>query len=182
MLVGESVIRIGISCFYVALSTGSCQNPAHHTIYCGTTQMSKLVAIGNDHAGLALKQALIPELEALGFTAVNLGTDTLDSVDYPDYGQMIAQHVAEGRVAFGVAICGSGIGISIACNRVASVRAALCHTGLHAELARKHNDANVLALGARLIGVEEAKECVRRFLTTKFEGGRHESRVAKLGA
>lgn len=143
--------------------------------------MSKLVAIGNDHAGLALKQALLSEIETLGFTAVNLGTDTLDSVDYPDYGQKIAQHVADGRVAFGIAICGSGIGISIACNRTPSVRAALCHTGLTAELSRKHNDANVLALGARLIGIEEAKECVRRFLTTKFEGGRHADRVKKLG-
>ena len=142
--------------------------------------MSKLVAIGNDHAGLVLKQALIPEIEALGFAVVNLGTDTLDSVDYPDYGQKLAEYIAGGRAGFGIAICGSGIGISIACNRTPGVRAALCHTGLHAELARKHNDANVLALGARLIGIEEAKECVRRFLTTSFEGGRHAGRVAKL--
>lgn len=142
--------------------------------------MSKRIAVGNDHAGLALKEALAPEIEALGFTLVNLGTDTHESVDYPDYGAQLAQHVAQGHAAFGIAICGSGIGISIACNRVAGVRAALCHTGLHAELARKHNDANVLALGARMIGIEEAKECVRRFLTTSFEGGRHAARVAKL--
>ena len=142
--------------------------------------MNKLIAIGNDHAGLALKQALIPEIEALGFTVINLGTDTDASVDYPDYGNKIAQHIADGKAEFGIAICGSGIGISIACNRHKAVRAALCHTGLHAELSRKHNNANVLALGGRMIGVEEAKECVRRFLGTSFEGGRHENRVTKL--
>jgi len=143
--------------------------------------MGKRVAIGNDHAGLELKHALASEVESLGFTLVNLGTDTSESVDYPDYGQKIAQHVTSGKADFGIAICGSGIGISIACNRISGARAALCHTGLHAELARKHNNANVLALGARLIGVEEAKECVRRFLNTEFEGGRHEQRVTKLG-
>ncbi|MFZ4126269.1 MAG: ribose 5-phosphate isomerase B [Rickettsiales bacterium] len=143
--------------------------------------MNKRVAIANDHAGLALKQALVSEIESLGFTVENLGTDSDASVDYPDYGQKIAKHIADGHAVFGIAICGSGVGISIACNRVAGVRAALCQTGLTAELARKHNNANVLALGARLIGIEEAKECVRRFLTTTFEGGRHESRVKKLG-
>jgi ribose 5-phosphate isomerase B len=143
--------------------------------------MNNIVAIGNDHAGLALKQMLLAEIESLGFAVENLGTDSEASVDYPDYGQKVATQVADGHALFGIAICGSGVGISIACNRVAGVRAALCQTGLTAELARKHNDANVLALGARLIGAEEAKECVRRFLTTKFEGGRHESRVKKLG-
>ena len=143
--------------------------------------MNKRVAIANDHAGLALKQALVSEIESLGFTVENLGTDSDASVDYPDYGQKVAKHIADGHAAFGIAICGSGVGISIACNKVAGVRAALCQTGLAAELSRKHNNANVLALGARLIGVEEAKECVRRFLTTTFEGGRHESRVKKLG-
>ncbi len=143
--------------------------------------MNNTVAIGNDHAGLALKQALVTEIESLGFHVVNMGTDSDASVDYPDYGQKVAKQIADGKAAFGIAICGSGVGISIACNRVAGVRAALCHTGLTAELARKHNNANVLALGARLIGIEEAKECVRRFLTTAFEGGRHESRVQKLG-
>lgn len=143
--------------------------------------MNNIVAIGNDHAGLALKQMLIPQIEALGFRVINLGSDSDASVDYPDYGAQVAEAVVSGRARFGIAICGSGIGISIACNRTLRVRAALCHTGLMAELARKHNDANVLALGARLIGVEEAKECVHRFLTTDFEGGRHEQRVKKLG-
>ena len=143
--------------------------------------MSKTVAIGNDHAGVALKNALLPTLAACGFEALDLGTATTDSVDYPDYGTAVAHAVTQGKAQFGIAICGSGIGISIAANRVAGARAALCHSGLAAELSRLHNDANILALGARLIGEAEAKECVTRFLTTAFEGGRHEARVKKLG-
>jgi ribose 5-phosphate isomerase B len=143
--------------------------------------MNKVVAIANDHAGVALKQALLRDIEAHGFTALNLGTDSADSVDYPDYGRKLAEAVASGKARFGIAICGSGIGISIAANRVPGARAALCATGLAAELSRQHNDANILALGARLIGEQEAKECVRRFLTTEFEGGRHGKRVEKLG-
>jgi ribose 5-phosphate isomerase B len=143
--------------------------------------LSKPVAIANDHAGLMLKQLLVSELAALGFTALDLGTHTADSVDYPDYGSAVAKAVTDGSAQFGIAICGSGIGISIAANRVAGARAALCSTGLAAELSRQHNDANILCLGARLIGDAEAKECVKRFLTTAFEGGRHTKRVEKLG-
>lgn len=143
--------------------------------------MNKVVAIANDHAGVELKRALVSEIEAHGFTVLNLGTDTVDSVDYPDYGKKIAEAVTSGKAQFGVAICGSGVGISIAANRIKGARAALCHSGITAQLARQHNDANILALGARLIGAEEAKECVRRFLTTAFEGGRHTQRVEKLG-
>ena len=143
--------------------------------------LKPIVAIANDHAGLALKEALLPEIAACGFTAMDLGTNSPDSVDYPDYGYRVADAVTNGTAQFGIAICGSGIGISIAANRKAGARAALCSTGLMAELSRKHNDANILALGARLIGIEEAKECVRRFLTTEFEGGRHAVRVTKLG-
>lgn len=143
--------------------------------------MSKVVAIANDHAGVALKDVLLAELNALGFTPLDLGTNSSDSVDYPDYGKLVADAVAHGRAQFGIAICGSGIGISIAANRHPGIRAALCSTGLAAELSRQHNDANVLCLGARLIGDGEAKECVRRFLTTSFEGGRHQRRVEKLG-
>ncbi len=128
-----------------------------------------------------LKQLLVSELAALGFTALDLGTHTADSVDYPDYGSAVAKAVTDGSAQFGIAICGSGIGISIAANRVAGARAALCSTGLAAELSRQHNDANILCLGARLIGDAEAKECVKRFLTTAFEGGRHTKRVEKLG-
>ena len=133
--------------------------------------MSHIVAIANDHAGVALKALLLPEVAACGFTALDLGTATTDSVDYPDYGYLVADAVTAGRAQFG---------ISIAANRKAGARAALCQTGLAAELSRQHNDANILALGARLIGEAEAKECVRRFLTTKFEGGRHGIRVKKL--
>ena len=143
--------------------------------------MNHTVAIANDHAGVALKQLLMGEVNACGFTPIDLGTNTTDSVDYPDYGNLVAKAVADGRAHFGIAICGSGIGISIAANRHAGIRAALCSSGLAAELSRRHNDANILCLGARLIGDAEAKECVKRFLTTPFEGGRHAARVSKLG-
>ena len=112
--------------------------------------MNKTVAIANDHAGLMLKQLLLGEIEQLGFTALDLGTNTADSVDYPDFGNAVAKAVTDGRAQFGIAICGSGIGISIAANRHKGIRAALCSTGLAAELSRQHNDANILCLGARL--------------------------------
>ena len=143
--------------------------------------MNQIVAIANDHAGVALKQALLPHIAACGFTVTDLGTHTTDSVDYPDYGHRVATEIASGNAQFGVAICGSGIGISIAANRVAGARAALCHSGLTAQLSRQHNNANILCLGARLIGEAEAAECVQRFLTTAYEAGRHEVRVEKLG-
>lgn len=144
--------------------------------------MKSVVAIANDHAGVALKHALLPEIVACGFTPLDLGTNQPDSpVDYPDYGFIAADAVLHGRAEFAIAICGSGIGISIAANRKPGARAALCHTGLEAQLSRQHNDANILCLGARLIGEAEAKECVRRFLATAFEGGRHAARVEKLG-
>lgn len=140
----------------------------------------RVVALGSDHAGVALKSVLIPVVEACGFTALDLGTHGAASVDYPDYGAKVAHSILAGDATFGIAICGSGIGISIAANRFSGIRAALCHSGLAAELSRKHNDANVLALGARLIGEAEAKECAERFLSTAFEGGRHQARVEKL--
>lgn len=143
--------------------------------------MAAIVAFANDHAGLSLKEPLMELARAAGYEILNLGTDSEDSVDYPDYGKKIAQAVTEGKAEFGIAICGSGIGISIAANRVAGARAALCQTGLSAQLAREHNNANILCLGARFIGVEEAKECAARFLQTTFAGGRHEARVNKLG-
>lgn len=139
------------------------------------------LAIANDHAGLALKAALIPMLEARGFEVLNLGTDSADSVDYPDYGDAIARAILEGEANFGIAICGSGIGISIAANRHPGIRAALVHNIETATLARQHNDANVLCLGARFMSTEEATRCVEAFLTTAFEGGRHQRRVKKLG-
>ena len=138
------------------------------------------VAIASDHAGVTLKAALLRSLEEKGYTVLDLGTHGTESVDYPDFADALAAALADGRAARGVAVCGTGIGISIALNRHRHVRAALCHDGSSARLAREHNDANVLALGARLIGEEVAKDCLAVFLDTAFAGGRHGRRVAKL--
>ncbi|MGE0253870.1 MAG: ribose 5-phosphate isomerase B [Alphaproteobacteria bacterium] len=139
------------------------------------------VALAADHAGFALKQQLKDEVAALGYAVLDLGTDSEASVDYPDYGRAAAAAVADGRAAKAVIVCGTGIGISIAANRQSGVRAAVCTDVTAARLARQHNDANVLALGSRLIGSEVARDCVRAFLATEFEGGRHARRVAALG-
>ncbi len=144
--------------------------------------MNPVVAIANDHAGVALKEALLPDIEACGFTPLDLGTDSADSVDYPDYGTLAALAVTQNRAQYAVIICGSGIGISIAANRIPGARAALCTTPEMATLAREHNDANILALGARITDDTTARDCLKRFLTTPFEGGeRHTRRIEKLG-
>jgi len=140
-----------------------------------------LIAIASDHAGFDLKGLVKAELEAMGLRVLDLGTDGPDSVDYPDFADALAAALRDGRAGRGVLVCGTGIGISIAANRHRHIRAALCHDAAGARLARAHNDANVLVLGARLIGTEVAKDCVRTFFGTPFEGGRHERRVAKLG-
>jgi ribose 5-phosphate isomerase B len=142
--------------------------------------MPKCVAVAADHGGFDLKTLLLPELSALGFVVLDLGTGAREPVDYPDFAAAVAGAIEDGRADSGLLICGSGIGMSIAANRRPSVRAALCHDGLTARLARQHNDANVLVLGGRLIGPEAAKECLRIFFSTKFDGGRHAARVAKL--
>ncbi len=141
----------------------------------------KPIALASDHAGYELKTALAGELEAAGHAVLDLGTDGPDSVDYPDFGHALAAAIRDGRASRGIAVCGTGIGISIALNRHSGVRAALCHDMTSARLAREHNDANVLALGARLIGSEAAKDCLKVFLDTEFAEGRHVGRVAKLG-
>lgn len=141
----------------------------------------EVIAIAADHAGFDLKTTLVRELEQMGYRVLDLGTNGPDSVDYPDFGRKVAAAIAGGQAGKGVAICGTGIGISIAANRQPGIRAALCHDVLTARLARQHNDANILALGARVIGAEMAKDCLKAFLTTEFEGGRHAARVAKLG-
>jgi ribose 5-phosphate isomerase B len=141
----------------------------------------RVVAIASDHAGYGLKQELAEELGKLGAQLLDLGTHDEQSVDYPDFGHAIADAIENGRAERGVLVCGTGIGISIAANRNPAVRAAPCHDATITRLARQHNDANVLALGARTIGAEVAKDCLRVFLETPFEGGRHERRVAKLG-
>ena len=142
----------------------------------------EIIAIASDHAGFEYKDVLKRQLTDWGYGVLDLGTDSTASVDYPDFGRRLAQAVAEGKVRRGVIICGTGIGISIAANREPKVRAALCHDATSARLARQHNDANVLALGARLTGLEVARDTLRTFLDTEFEGGRHQGRVAKLGA
>lgn len=139
------------------------------------------VAVASDHAGYDLKQEIVAYLKQLGHEAIDLGTHDGISVDYPEYGKKLGQAVADGSAERGIAICGSGIGISIAANRIPGVRAALCGDGLMAKLSRQHNNANVLALGARLIGSETAKDCVVTFLDTAYEGGRHDRRVEMLG-
>lgn len=138
------------------------------------------IAIGADHAGFELKTAMIGELDSMGFEVLDMGTDSEASVDYPDFGYAVAQAVTRGQALRGVLICGTGVGISIAANRHPGIRAALCTHGEVARLAREHNDANVLALGARITGIEIARECVRQFLSTEFAGGRHQRRVDKL--
>ncbi len=140
----------------------------------------RLVALGADHAGFQLKDALKADLADGGYDVLDLGTSGPASVDYPDFGKAVAEAVASGRADLGVVVCGTGIGISIAANRNPGVRAALCHSGLEARLAREHNDANVLCLGERLIGVVVAEGCLETFLSTEFVGGRHGKRVQKL--
>ncbi|MCE3232421.1 MAG: rpiB [Rickettsiaceae bacterium] len=142
--------------------------------------MIQPIAIASDHAGFALKEILKQEADSLGYKVTDFGTNSTDSVDYPDYGYMVANSVASGETKFGVVICGSGVGISIAANRNPKIRAALCHNADIAKLARQHNDANVLALGARVVDEKTAKECLKVFLNTEFEGGRHQGRVEKL--
>jgi ribose 5-phosphate isomerase B len=138
------------------------------------------IAIASDHAALALKSALVEYLLSAGHDVSDLGPHDENSVDYPDYGYKLAAAVADGTAERGIALCGSGIGISIAVNRNPAARAALVSEPLSARLAREHNDANVIAMGARLIGIEMAKACLDAFLTTEFGGDRHQRRVDKL--
>jgi ribose 5-phosphate isomerase B len=141
---------------------------------------TETIAIASDHAGFELKDLLAVELREQGFGVLDLGTNSPDSVDYPDFGNKLALALKDGKAKRGVLVCGTGIGISIAANRHAHVRAAVVHDATSARLCREHNDANVMALGSRLIGVEVAKECLRVFLSTEFAGGRHQRRIDKL--
>ena len=138
------------------------------------------IAIASDHAALALKAALVQHLRESGHDVNDLGPFDESSVDYPDYGYKLGDAIASATADRGVALCGSGIGISIAVNRNPAARAALVSEPLSARLAREHNDANVIAMGARLIGIEMAKACVDAFLSTDFGGERHQRRVDKL--
>ena len=143
--------------------------------------MTIKLAIASDHAGFALKEYLKKNFTAVPVEWVDLGPDSTASVDYPDFGKKLADYVANGEAPLGVAICGSGIGISIACNRNPKIRAALCTNSTMARVTRLHNDANVLCIGERITGAEVALGLLKAFLETKFEGGRHQGRVDKLG-
>ena len=138
------------------------------------------IAIASDHAAIDLKSALRDWLIEQGHEVADLGPDSADSVDYPDFGYKLAGVVADGTAECGVALCGSGIGISMSVNRTPAVRCALVSEPLSAALAREHNDANCIAMGARLTGVDMAKACLTAFLDTEFAGGRHQRRVDKL--
>lgn len=140
------------------------------------------IAIGSDHAGFDLKAEVGDHLRSLGHEVVDLGTNDSSSVDYPDYGAAIGRSVASGDAELGVAVCGSGIGICMAANKIAGVRAATVNDVTSARMTRLHNDANVMCLGERFIGVQVALDAVDAFVTTAFEGGRHSRRVAKITA
>jgi len=142
--------------------------------------MAETIAIASDHAAFELKAALAEWLRGQGVAVLDLGPDSTASVDYPDYGYKLAEAIATGEAGKAIALCGSGIGISIAVNRHPAARCALVSEVLSARLAREHNDANVIALGARLIGFEQARACVEAFLATPFAGDRHVRRVNKL--
>ncbi len=143
-------------------------------------KMTKKIAIANDHGGVDLKEFLKAQLIDLGYEVLDLGCNTTESVAYPDYGYAVAKTVANGEAEQGIAICGSGIGISMAANRHPQIRAALIHDALGARLCREHNNANVICFGARVIGELTAIDCLKVFLDTEFEGDRHIQRVDKL--
>ena len=141
-----------------------------------------MIAIASDHGGYALKEHVKAYLAAKGITCEDFGTDSADSCDYPGFGQAAAQAVARGQCEKGIVICTTGIGISIAANKVKGIRCALCHEPLSAEMTRRHNDANMLAMGAGVTGGNLAERILDVFLSTDFEGGRHQRRVDKLAA
>lgn len=138
------------------------------------------VALASDHAGYDLKETIKSYLTEKKYEVIDLGPYSSDSVDYPDFAKKLTNEVLTKKAEFGIGICGTGIGISISCNRVKGIRAALCSEPVSAELTRKHNNANILNLGARIVGDELAKGIVDVFLNTEFEGGRHQRRIDKI--
>lgn len=138
------------------------------------------ISIGNDHAGPDYKKAIVNYLEAKGHEVINNGTNSFDSVDYPDFGHPVAVDVESGKAQFGIVICGSGNGIAMTANKHQSIRCALCWTKEISALARQHNDANVVSIPARFTSIQQAIEIVETFLNTDFEGGRHANRVNKI--
>ena len=138
------------------------------------------IGSGNDHAAVDMKFEIVKYLEVSGYEVVNFGTDTNDSCDYPVYGEKVARAVANGEVDRGILICGTGVGISLAANKVKGIRAAVCSESVTARFSRLHNDANILAFGARIVGVETAKDMVNVWLNREFGGGRHQRRVGLI--
>jgi ribose 5-phosphate isomerase B len=143
---------------------------------------TKIMAIACDHGGIELKDVLIKDLVASGWAVLDLGTNGPESVDYPDFAAKLAEALKQGKAARGVLLCGTGIGISIAANRFDHIRAALVHDAFGARMCRQHNDANVLVMGGRTTGPEVARDCLKIFIETEFEGGRHARRVSMLSA
>ena len=135
------------------------------------------IGIGNDHAAVEMKMQIREYLESLGHEVVNYGVDTTESCDYPEYGEKVGRAVAAGEVECAVLICGTGVGISIAANKVHGVRAAVCSDITTAHLVKEHNNANIIAFGARIVGIETAKDIVKAYLDAKFLGGRHQTRI-----
>jgi len=140
------------------------------------------IALGADHAGFPLKESIKKYLLEAGYPVEDLGTWSDESVDYPDYARKVSQRVADGEDRFGILVCGTGIGMSIAANKVEGIRAALAHDANTARMAREHNDANVLTIGGRVVNDAAAAEIVKDFLTTQFAGGRHQRRIDKITA
>ena len=140
------------------------------------------IAIGNDHAAVAMKWEIIKYLESKGHEMVNFGTDTSESCDYPEYGKAVGMAVASGEVDCGILICGTGVGISLAANKVKGVRAAVCSEPVTAKLTKLHNNSNIICFGERIVGMEMAKAIVDAYLDTEFEGGRHQRRIDMIMA
>lgn len=140
------------------------------------------IGIGNDHAAVDMKNQVVEYLEGKGYEVVNFGTDTYESCNYPEYGEKVGRAVAAGDVDHGILICGTGVGISLAANKVKGVRAVVCSEPYSAKLSRQHNNTNILAFGARVIGIELAKMIIDEWLSAEFEGGRHQTRVDMITA
>ncbi len=144
--------------------------------------MENLIPIASDHAGYQLKGHIVRSLKEMGYSPLDLGTDSGESVDYPDYGKRVAEKISSGECQRGILICGSGVGISIVANKFRGVRAALCYSVEAARLSREHNDANILVLGERMTPADLAVEILETWLVTPFSGGRHEMRVKKISS
>ena len=140
------------------------------------------IGIGNDHSAVEMKQEVVKYLQELGYEVVNYGTDTTESCHYPIYGEKVARAVVAGEVDLGILICGTGVGISLAANKVKGIRAVVCSEPYSAKLSRQHNNTNILAFGAKVIGVEMAKMIIDEWLNAEFQGGRHQDRVNMIMA